>query len=536
MPWFMPEGLVYKPVTYESDQDAGGYYGPRANAFFSRSDIDVPWLLPPLNPIIMGGLGKALGSMERAFIVSDFVFPPAIFLAVYAVFYEMVRRRTAALLFASVFIISPLAALLSPSASFLPRAELLYFSSFEYPKVTFIFYALALLFIFRTLRCGGKKNIIAGGIFFGILFYTYLYDWAYIVVALTLSLVWFALRREWSATKFLAGIIGIGGALSIPYWLNFLSLRRLPHYEDLVFRIGGVEIGRQFRFSSVWKTYARHLAWVGALLVLYRPHVSRQVTFLISLLFTYFVVVNVQVILGFSPQPDHWYRETFLPVLLSLAMICVWVWNHFLSRHITLRVFRPVVFIFLLCFFGYALFGQYTLSKDEVVAWGIDKQYAGAYEWLALHASENATVASVSVETNRELSLFSPRTSFLRSGGITLASHNDLWERALSLAAIWEFSSSTARAFIQNNGLYLFHDYYRSREFDSYFAPVSTRAIPEEEVSRRLASKLLISATPDYLIVGPRDEMTPAPRSFGFLPLVYEAGGVRVYRFTYAQR
>ena len=188
MPRFMPQELVYKPVTYESDPDAGGYYGPRANAFFSRSEIEMPSLLPILNPLIMGGLGKALGSLERAFVVSDFLFPPAIFLAVYALFCEVLRRRISALVFSSVFIVSPLAALLSPSAQVFAKAELLYFSSFEYPKITFLFYALALLYIFRALSRGGRKNVILGGIFFGILFYTYLYDWAYITVALGIAL------------------------------------------------------------------------------------------------------------------------------------------------------------------------------------------------------------------------------------------------------------------------------------------------------------------------------------------------------------
>ncbi|KKU57459.1 MAG: hypothetical protein UX81_C0035G0001, partial [Parcubacteria group bacterium GW2011_GWA2_47_12] len=381
MPRFMPEGFVYKPVTYESDHDAGGYYGPRANAFFSRNEITIPSFLPIANPLIMGGLGKILGSMERSYIVSDFLFPPFIFLAVYALACELLRRKTASLILSSVFIVSPLAFLLSPSVPIFAAATPLYFSSFEYPKITFLFYVGALFFIFRALTHGGRKNVLLAGLLFGSLFYTYLYDWAYITVALFIMLVFFALRREWMPVKSCAGIFGIGALISIPYWLNFLALRRIPHYYDIMFRIGGIEVGRQFRFSSVWKTYARHIVWIAALVATSLKRAPRAVIFLASLLVAYFIVVNAQVILGFSPQPDHWYRETFLPIMLALGMLLVWLWNRYIAQHISIKKARAFCFVFIVLFFSQAFYGQYRLSREDVGRWGIEGRYAHAYEW-----------------------------------------------------------------------------------------------------------------------------------------------------------
>jgi hypothetical protein len=376
------------------------------------------------------------------------------------------------------------------------------------------------------------------------LFYTYLYDWAYIVVALTLSLVWFALRREWSATKFLAGIIGIGGALSIPYWLNFLSLRRLPHYEDLVFRIGGVEIGRQFRFSSVWKTYARHLAWVGALLVLYRPHVSRQVTFLISLLFTYFVVVNVQVILGFSPQPDHWYRETFLPVALAVSVCAVWMWRRWGERHTPKRVARVAASLFLLLFFSWVCVGQYRLSRSAAPNWGIPRAQVDAYAWLNKHTPVGSYVASISPENNHQLLLFTTNNSFSPDGFVVQVPQEELWERVQILGALWNLSPSTWRNFVLDHTRYFFGVYYYPRRFDASFKRTISylSIITERELSVRTEAysrvRQITHQPPfviDYLLVGPREETrAPTPASFANLPRVYDSDGIRIYQLSHA--
>ena len=542
MPRFMPEGLVYKPVTYESDPDAGGYYGPRANAFFSRNEITTPSFLPIANPLIIGGLGKVLGSMERAYIVSDFLFPPLIFLAVYALACELLRRKTASLMLSSVFVVSPLAFLLSPSVPIFATATPLYFSSFEYPKITFLFYVGTLFFIFRAVSRGGRKNILLAGLFFGSLFYTYLYDWAYITVALFIMLAWFALRREWIPVKSCAGIFGIGALVSIPYWFNFLALRRLPHYDDIMFRIGGIEVGRQFRFSSVWKTYARHILLIVALAATSLKRAPPAVIFLASLLSAYFVVVNAQIVLGFSPQPDHWYRETFLPVMLSFGVLFMWLWNTYLASHISVKIARAACFVFLILFFVQAFYGQYRLSRIQADFFGIEKKYADAYQWIAKHTTSDSVIGNIYKKTNHEIILYSPNRVFLPSGFNTTASNEELWERLYILARLWEFTPEQLRDFIQTNTLYLFQVYYQSTMFNSSFETLKLKAIPHDELESRIAKyiqmqKMTVRTAPhrlDYILAGPREEkIAPTPDLFKEMPLVYEVEGVRIYQFNY---
>lgn len=545
MPHFMPEGLVYKPVTYESDHDAGGYYGPRADAFFSRNQVDSPSFLPMLNPLILGGLGKLLGSMERAYVVSDFLFPPLIFLAVYALACEVLCRRLPALCLSSIFIVSPLAALLSPYAPFLAAATPLYFSGFEYPKITFLFYVGALFFITRAITHGGRKNILLAGIFFGSLFYTYLYDWAYIVVALFCMFVWFVSRREWNTVKSCGSIMGVGALISVPYWFNFVVLRRLPQYQDIIFRIGGLEVGRSFRFSFVWKTYARHLLWVAALVMTSLKRIPRQVIFLTSLLAAYFVVINVQVVLGFSPQPDHWYRETFLPVTLSFGVVGIWVWDRYGAHRLSKKVAATLAAAFLTLFFIQAFYGQYQLSRNRANVWGLGQNYADAYSWLAEHTESEAVVGSVSRQTNREIALHAHRRVFLPSGFNTSVSNQELWERLSALAALAGFTEEQFRAFATAESRYLFQEYYNPRVIDSYFKTAQSWSFSEEELTIHTAEfsktrHAFSYTTPyrlDYMVIGPREKLIASvTETFEAFPLVYDREGVTIRFITYGNK
>ena len=168
-------GEVYTPITVASSRDEGAYYALRAHAAYKGDLIvgdvnvyeykDTPAYLPIGNPLIMAGVGRLAGSLERGFIFADFLFPALIFLIIYAIAYECVRSRLGSLLFASIFLIVPKFALF-PSAGALPSLSIpneLYFSRFEYPEITFFFFGLAIYAIFRTFRGEKWMPFAAGG-------------------------------------------------------------------------------------------------------------------------------------------------------------------------------------------------------------------------------------------------------------------------------------------------------------------------------------------------------------------------------------
>ncbi len=553
-------GDTYRPLTFAAHADAA-VYGIRANAVYGgqwlAGDISIPEYrgnpssLPLLNPLIMGGLGRLLGSLDRAFILSDFLFPPLIFIALYFLAFEITRVRALAIFFASLFIFIPKAILPFPPFSpallhtFLQRvmpdaSGILYFVRFEYPKITFLFSAPALYATLRAIRREEGWSTWLAGICFGLMFYTYLYDWVYFLAGISLMGVMLALSERYGACKRIAKIAGIGLIMSVPYWYNFFLLRHLPQYQDIALRIG-METGRFVRWTSVWKSYAR-IAVLIAVMGSVVPRRDRALLFYASgLLGAYIVVVNIQLVTGINPHPDHWYRISFLPLALAMLVAGYWAARRYLSA----AVLSYGVITAVLCtgfLFGRTLLSQYAYSQNDAQYYVVKRPYAAAYEWLTHYAPPRSLVGSLDTLTNNELALYTLQRTFLLNGLHTTAGDEKIWERLMETSAIFGVSPERFVALLRQDNLlfYLFLNEYGDQSFDSAFRndAASERRLPLDVRARMTAAyKRMLTVNPtdiasymDYALVGPREEAR-AP----FVPLknmekAYAADGVTIYK------
>src|SRR3989344_1180087 len=551
---------TYHPLTFAAHPDAA-FYGLRANAVYygewRTGDVSVPdnaaspWTLPPFGAVLIGAMGRVLGSLDRAFIVSDLLFPPLIFIVLYFLAFELTGARALSLFFASFFIFTPMALLafppITPSLArmlmerIMPEpASILYFSRLEYPKTTFLFYALAIYGVLRTLRRDERWSVWLAGICFGLMFYNYLYDWMYFFIALCLAAVFLVITGRRAACMRLAKIAGIGFALSLPYWYNLFLLRRLPQYHELEARIG-IETGRAFRWASVWKSYARNILF-GLLAAGAMPRRRRTTLYwIIGLLTAFLVAVNLQVIVGFNPHPDHWYRISFLPV--GLAMLAAGYWAA--RRYVPARVLSygsAVAALGIALILGRSLVSQYQYSNRDAQYYALDPAYAAAYAWLEREGAKNATVASLDFSTNNELALPTPQKTFVVNAVHTGVSDDAVWDRFIAASAVGGVSPEHFAELIQTDPVlfHLTHNAYRDHSFDSSFRydAGAVRRLPEDVREHLIGRYKNIMDTqkegtlilPDYLLIGPREEKIAAPAIGKTVRKVYDANGIRIYR------
>src|SRR3989344_725939 len=534
MPVFLDDpGSAYLPLTVSSYSDVAMFYGPRANAVywgeFRVGDMYLaeyrggPALLPMLNPLILGWLGRIFGGTKNGFIAADFLFPPLIFIALYFLAQEITGERVFSTLFASVFIFSPKLFLYIPPLSlsaikeflvnFIPilaPPEALYFERFEYPKLTFLFYALAFYFTLCALKRREKTSIYLAGINFGILFYTYLYDWVYFFTGLGIMFACFMVMRDYDEMKITAKIEGIGLVISVFYWINFFQLNSLLQYHDIFLRIGA-EISHRFRWASAWKSYLRNLMLIAFLWALFRRAGKITAVYLAALLLAYFAVVNVQVILGFNPHPDHWYRVEFLPIGLAVMYIAFWFYGKIL-RFVSMRWAVLCVAGFILLLFGQELYLQYNFSKASAKDFSLPKAEFAGYEWLNENTPKDSVVGVLSPKTNIELSLYTHNKIFLPGGGNSLAPTEEIWDRLMIMAKVFGVPPEELKSVVLEGNLYFFHDFYRDKSFDTYFRARSGQ-ISEEEYKVKLDAysgrfkDFQLSETPyqlDYLYFDPK--------------------------------
>ena len=556
------QNQTYRPVTIASNIDEGEYYGPRANAVYHGQlipgDILVPEnagspaMLPILNPIIMGYLGRFLGSLDRAFIVSDFLFPALIFIALYFLAFELTRKKLLSVFFAVFFIFIPEAMLYLPPVSGSVFNQLLknilpdpnnglYFLRFEYPKVTYLFYVLTFYFTLRVIKRQEKWNIWLAGISFGSLFYTYLYDWVYVLFGLLILAVGLIVVKNYQKGLSIARIIGIGLLLSIAYWFNFLLLHNLPHYSDLMARIG-VEIGRQFRFATVWKSYLRNIALIGLLVLAFWKKEKTIFLYLGSFLVPYFFVVNLQLVLGYNPHPDHWYRVEFLPIAATFLLLGNWLYEKYVHQ-VKLKFVSISALVLIAAIFGRSLYSEYLFSERNATNFTISKAYADSYDWLNANAKRGAVVGSINPTTEVELSLYTGTKIFLLNGFHTTVSDAKIWERLIEISDAYGLTAEQFSSIIKNSSFveYLFHNEYRDRSFDSNFRNddngrnLSATVISKKIGSYRqfqVSSAAVIPTDVDYLYFGSRERalVNDLVRFLPNVQKVYDRDGVKIYK------
>ncbi len=564
--FFIPRFLdgsreVYEPLTRTAYFDEAVFYGPRANAAYEGplavGDTGVaeyrtaPTPFSLVNPALLGVLGRLLGSVRRTFIISDFVFPAVIFLLVYFIFCELAVSRGVALIGSMVFLFVPKIGVSLPPLSFthlgeishalfpfLLRMDVLPFTQFEEPKITFVFFAFAFYGIYRALNREEPLTVVAAGVSFGLLFYMYLYDWALFLVALSLLALWFIARKEYSRAKKIAVVIGIGLLVSVPYWIHLVEVRHAVQARDILARAGG-EFSHRFRFATVWKSYLRNAVLAGVLFFTLRKKNPLAAAFVSSFLLAYFVVVNAQVVTGFNIQPDHWYRTQFFPITLAVIILGYAAWQRWRNRVSELmRVAAGA------CFLGFflvtALMGQYAYSVAHAREYALPLARAKSYAWLNEHTPQGSVVGSISFETTNDVELLTHNRVYLPMFNTAVPS-SEVWERFLFLAKIYRVPPERLADTIRNGptAFFLFMEEYGSRGFDSAFGKYE-RTVPEtiaaeeihayEEMARRPLS-LPPRYRLDYLYMSDRERaLGEDPASvIPHLKKIYDRDGIIMY-------
>ncbi len=571
--FFIPQFIsdtdkVYYPITLESEYDQAAAYAPRANSVFlgdyrvgdisSIENINGPTPFTILPPLIMGGLGKIAGSVRNAIIISDFIFPILIFIAIFALLYEIKKRKTFAIVGAVLFIFAPkIGTFLPPATSYhikslvaelIPLAgdpNILFFARFEYPKVTFIFLILAFLFIYKSLVTNSKKNTILAGISLGLLFYTDFYHWMYTLSALGIMGLIFLLKKENKGDqekinkkeqiKKLAFIIAIGFSCAIFYFINLAQLGQLPHYSDIVGRVG-VETGRFFRFIT-WKGYFQSILFISVLWVILSKKNKILFVYLSSFLLSIIVVLNSQIITNVNPQPDHWYRTQILVLFLSIYIIFDRVQKKYLGKIKTKNIKVTLLIFFSILLFSEAL-QQYNYSKLEAQKYTIEISKLDSYRWLKENTPKYSVVAALSFETNADLLLHTNNKIIYPNGFNTTAPNSEIWQRYLLTNAIFNISEENFSKTIQPGEYtltHLFHNYYREdKSFNTYIRGYSQRQLPETVYRDTLVKYKNIIENPiitipyqlDYLYV--EGDQTPRDNILG--EVLYNQNNIKIYK------
>ncbi len=569
------QGEEYIPLT-RVNADVMNTYAPRYRDMIDGTlisgEIDTyeyrngPALWPMLPALVLAPFFLPFTSVFPGLIITDFVFPVATFLLFFLLIRALTGDRFYALFFALWLMFYSSIILYIPPFNLIElKVLILKFFPFLVDKVpmtpkyllreAFIpgapFFLLALYFTYKAVSDTTKKNLysILAGIFYGLLFYLYFFFWVFATVFLGLFFLFLLIPRKLREARmvFVAGVVGL--TVSIPFWINYITLAKLSQYQEIIDRVVGVELGHVFRWG-LWMDYLSY-AGIAALSLWLGKKLGKPVKalFLAALALAGIAVLNVQVVSGFNVQSDHWFSRVFIIThSIIWASIAYDLFLYFkptvvlwMGRH--RGTLKAVLCLAVLYFSASILYNQIIMEKRAVNNYTVPSSLLAGYAWLNAHTPNDSVVLTPALETNMEIPVYTHNRIFLARAHNSLAPDDELLDRLYISYKLFNIPTANLDEMIQSfEGVFHFFTVkYYDKELDAYLA-YSGRKHAGYALPREVREKVLNGYTffhlpkqiPyrfDYIFIGPYERNRGVSEEFfkGY-ERVYNRDGVIIYK------
>jgi len=317
------------------------------------------------------------------------------------------------------------------------------------PSITFFFVALAIIFLLKVLirKDLTLKKMALYGLSWSFLFYSYFYN--FVVFFFTVGLLGiFYLFKDRNVFKNLVITSAFATLFSIPYWINYFRFRGSDFYLDYVTRVG-TEMGHFFRFIGDYYLWA----FVLILFLILRKYFKKEwVYFCVAFFFAGIMGLNLQLITGYTPQPDHFMRVTLFAVefmMLSILYVIVSSFDKTKLRKVFNKKTITYALIIIILLLSLAWQVKYFNTMSPLFV--MDEGEIGVYEWLNENVKETSVIVSDDLALNQNAILYTGHDIFLAGGGpFTISTNEDLLDRAFVTLAMLDYSKEEAEGMLVN--------------------------------------------------------------------------------------
>ncbi len=370
-------------LSHHSDEAYGGVarYREIYDGRFPPNDLyfdsNSPSLFGPFPvPMILMSLFVFLtdGDMNLSYLLPHLIIPPFLFLLFYLLWQKVLKDKMWAFFLAVVCILTPifnhLPYAFSSISNFLDivvknfyplvRTPLpgLFLARTMDPMLTYLVLLPVIIFLISFWKDPNIKNAIWLGVFVGLMFYTYFHYWVYLAILVGLIFIYALWQRKLSPQLFKSALLLVVTTItiSIPYWINFFLFKNLEGSDDIARRFGITE-GRKFNVVDPSPIFFDYFVYILLGILVYFIFYKRRknIAFLYWIfILSMFVVWNIQLLVGYVPQPDHWFRT----VSPFIAVVIVHFLYEVINRYLNLN--RKIVFSIFL------ILGSFLITKDVV--------------------------------------------------------------------------------------------------------------------------------------------------------------------------
>ena len=462
---------IMMQLSHHSDEAYGGIarYREIYDGHFPPDDLyfdsNNPSLFGPFPvPMILMSLFIFLtgGDINLLYLLSHLIIPPILFLLFYLLWRKVLKDKLWAFFLAIVCILTPIFNHLPYAFSdisiflnvvvknFYPLVKTplldLFLARTMDPMLTYLVLlpAITLLVIFWNFP--NKKNALCLGIFIGVMFYTYFHYWVFLVILTGLIFIYALWRRKLSPHFFKSTLLLVVTTIiiSIPYLVNFYLFSRLAGSQDISERFG-ITKGRNFNVVDPSPIFFDYFVYIllGVLVYFIFYKRRKNIAFLYWIfLASMFLVWNVQLVIGYVPQPDHWFKT----VSPFIAIIIVHAIYEIVSKYINRKaVFAVFLTLSLLLatkkIVNVSIF--FNPPEEFLKEYSFNSRITDSWSWVDKSLKKEPVIISPSFITSVYLANQTSARPFLALGFNSGQPNNVLEERFLLANKLFGVDSST---------------------------------------------------------------------------------------------
>ena len=406
-------------------------------------------------------------------IVSDFVFPPILFLLYFYICHKILSLDRIFSVFVSLFVLlfghdvalvelvkNLMTLNISYFTDFFYQRGMFSITRFMHPEFTLILMLLSLIFLYNSFAKKGYFYPVVTGLMASVLAYSYFYYvtffWATFSVFAFFILI-FDMKKE-NIMKI--GIIAlIGVILSIPYAVRVSKYNSLPYSHDLLLRIGA-SFGRNVNITAL-------ISAAALVVALYFLIFDKRKIFLFlsSAVIGGALLLNLQLLTGYTVQYEHWWFRIINPVYVMAVSVIAYEFYYKLNikrffKFISLKylgiagIITLIIFgIYIQSFIALSKHDKYKFSKNEILL----------YDWLNKNTLKGSAVLTISINQNSKIPAFTHNTIYLPNGLLHNLETEEIVDRLISAYGIFGVSNENLMRKLalsnKQNSLLDFEDY-----------------------------------------------------------------------------
>jgi len=496
---------------------------------YEYRNFPTPLIADNIPAIAYALLAKISGSLEKAYIISDFISPPILFVMIYLFTKMFIKNNYFAIATAFIIVIARdfVSVIPYPQATFKYitfadyQNSLLYLSRGPHPQFSFIIFLASIWSLFNLTDQNKTKHILISGILSGLLFYTFMFYFSYFSLLFVIMIIFYVARRNFDIVRRLVLFGLVVAAIASYYFYNVIKFYSLSIAQDFTEKMS-------LPYLYLNPTLLRYVAILIFFYISARKKDVKFYNLCLVILVGIIIIPIFKLIIGRDPTTFHFVRFALMP--FATVAFFVALFNLFFYKSQRLVIYISVILISVGMYLGFKT--QIIATKNITQYHKINSERQEVFNWLNMNTSANDVVGSLDDDFNFLTSVYTRNWVYFPYSSRTIMPTYEGATRYILLSNLLGISAEKQKSNLEEKLSYIFR--YRVYNQDNHYDFNSPQRIwLDEEIDRLSYSgtwqTLLRKFQLNYIVISPQELSRTNPNPL-FLKPIESINGYLIFK------